>query len=112
LLPLFLRSRLYAAPQFLERRFGRSTQLAFAAFLLVANIFIDAVAGLYAGAMVGQVLFPAIPLWVIIDATSLVAGLYIAFGGLGAAVFNDAIQKMLPASGALESPEVGFEPTP
>lgn len=99
LLPLFLRSKLYTAPQFLERRFGRSTQLAFAGFLLLANIFIDAAAGLYAGAMVGQVLFPEIPLWVMIAVTSLVAGLYIAFGGLGAVVFNDAIQAALIIGG-------------
>ncbi len=99
LLPLFLRSKLYTAPQFLERRFGRSTQLAFAAFLLLANIFIDAAAGLYAGAMVAQVLAPEIPLWVIIATISLLAGLYIAFGGLGAVVYNDAIQAALIIGG-------------
>jgi SSS family solute:Na+ symporter len=95
LLPLFLRSRLYTAPQFLERRFGRSAQLGFAAFLLLANIFIDAAAALYAGAMVAQVLVPEIPLWAMIAVTSLIAGIYIAFGGLGAVVLNDAIQAAL-----------------
>ena len=45
-----MRSRLYPAPQFLERSFGRGTLLAFAAFLLLANIFINAAVGLYAGA--------------------------------------------------------------
>ena len=109
LLPLFLRSRLYTAPQFLERRFGRRTQLAFAAFLLLANIFIDAAAGLYASAMVAQVLVPEIPLWMIIVATSLVAGLYIAFGGLGAVVYNDAIQAALIIGGGATISWLAFQ---
>lgn len=94
-LPFYLKSQVYTAPQFLERRFGRGPRLAFSGFLLLANIFIDAAAALYAGAMVAQVLFPDIPLWLIIAVTSAVAGLYIFFGGLGAVVINDAIQAAL-----------------
>ena len=94
-LPFFLRAQVYTAPQFLELRFGRAARLGFAAFLLTANIFIDAAAALYAGALVGQVLFPEVPLWVTIAAAAAIAGVYIFFGGLGAVVLNDAIQAVM-----------------
>lgn len=95
ILPFYLRERVYTAPQYLEKRYGRRPRLIFTVFLLLANIFIDAAAALYAGAIVMQVLFPDIPLWVTIAVTAAAAGVYIAFGGLGAVVFNDAIQATL-----------------
>jgi SSS family solute:Na+ symporter len=95
LLPRYLAARVYTAPQFLEKRFGTPSKKVFSAFLLLANIFIDAAAALYAGAMVFQVLFPGIPLWLTVLWASLVAGLYIAFGGLDAVVLNDAVQAVL-----------------
>jgi len=99
LLPRYLAAKIYTAPQFLEKRFGRASKRVFSGFLLLANIFIDAAAALYAGAMVFQVLFPGIPLWITILAASLVAGLYIAFGGLDAVVLNDAVQAVLIMAG-------------
>lgn len=95
ILPRYLAARVFTAPQFLEKRFGRGTKRVFSAFLLVANIFIDAAAALYAGAMVFQVLFPEIPLGVTVLLASLIAGLYITFGGLDAVVLNDAVQAAL-----------------
>jgi SSS family solute:Na+ symporter len=95
LLPRYLAARVYTAPQFLEKRFGRPSKKVFSAFLLLANIFIDAAAALFAGAMVFQVLFPGVPLWLTVLLASLVAGLYIVFGGLDAVVLNDAVQALL-----------------
>lgn len=93
--PFYLRERVYTASQYLERQFGRRQRVIFTVFLLLANIFIDAAAALYAGAIVIQVLFPQIPLWVTIAFTATATDLYIFFGGLGAVVFNDAIQATL-----------------
>lgn len=95
LLPRYLAARVYTAPQFLEKRYGTASKKVFSGFLLLANIFIDAAAALYAGAMVFQVLFPGIPLWFTVLLASLIAGLYIAFGGLDAVVLNDAVQAVL-----------------
>jgi len=53
-----LRAQVYTAPQFLQHRFGRSARLGFSATLLVASIFIDAAAALYAGGAIVQALFP------------------------------------------------------
>lgn len=95
LLPRYLAARVYTAPEFLEKRFGPGSRRLFAGFLLTANIFIDAAAALYAGAVVLQVLFPGLPLWLIVAVTALIAGGYIVVGGLDAVVLNDAVQAVL-----------------
>ncbi len=95
MLPIFLRNRVVTAPEYLERRFDGWSRVLFSAFLLAANIFIDAAAALYAGATVMTVLFPGVPLWVIVAAAALVAGLYILIGGLEAVVLNDTLQAAL-----------------
>src|SRR5690606_10045811 len=77
ILPSFLRARIYTTPEFLERRYHRSVAILFSAFLLFANIFIDAAAALYAGGAVLHTLFPELPLWVPIYAAAALAGLYI-----------------------------------
>lgn len=94
-LPLYLRSEVYTSPEYLELRYGRPSKLMFSGFQLLTNILVDAAATLYAGAMIVQALYPGIPLWITIAATAGVAGVYIAFGGLGAVVINDALQAAM-----------------
>jgi SSS family solute:Na+ symporter len=100
-LPAFLRARVYTAPQYLEHRFDRRMRLVFSGFLLFANVFIDAAAALYAGATVIRVVLPGVPLEVTIVVISLMAGVYIVAGGLGAVVLNDALQALLVAVGGI-----------
>lgn len=95
ILPFYLEARIFTAPQFLEKRYDHRSKLIFSCFLLLANIFIDAAAALYAGAMVMQALFPSIPLWQTVAAAALIAGVYISFGGLDAVVLNDTVQALL-----------------
>jgi len=100
-LPVLLRARVYTAPQFLELRFDRKLRLAFSGFLLFANVFIDAAAALYAGATVIRVVLPGVPMWVTIGVISLLAGVYVFAGGLGAVVLNDALQALLVGAGGV-----------
>jgi SSS family solute:Na+ symporter len=99
MLPLFLRSRVVTAPEYLEKRYDRHSRVIFSGFLLVANTFIDAAAALYAGATVMRVLFPGVPLWTTIAVAALVSGLYILVGGLEAVVLNDTVQAALIIGG-------------
>jgi SSS family solute:Na+ symporter len=99
ILPFYLEARVFTAPQFLEKRYDHRAKLIFSGFLLLANIFIDAAAALYAGAMVMQVLFPAIPLWQTVAVAAAIAGIYIFFGGLDAVVLNDTVQALLILAG-------------
>jgi SSS family solute:Na+ symporter len=99
ILPFYLGAKVFTAPQFLEKRYDYRAKLIFSCFLLLANIFIDAAAALYAGAMVMQVLFPGIPLWQTVAVAALMAGGYIFFGGLDAVVLNDTVQALLILAG-------------
>jgi solute:Na+ symporter, SSS family len=99
ILPFYLEARVFTAPQFLEKRYDHRAKLIFSGFLLLANIFIDAAAALYAGAMVMQVLFPDIPLWQTVAVAAAIAGVYIFFGGLDAVVLNDTVQALLILAG-------------
>ena len=101
MLPPYLEAKVYTAPQFLQRRFDRRARRIFSAFLLLANIFIDAAAALYAGAVVMQVIFPQVPLWVTVAVAAAIAGVYIFFGGLDAVVLNDTVQAAVIFTGGV-----------
>ncbi|MGF1473844.1 MAG: sodium:solute symporter [Rubrobacteraceae bacterium] len=94
-LPFYLRSEIFTIPEFLERRYDRRTRLAFSGFNLFTNMFIDMAVALYAGALVFQTLFPAVPLWISVIVLALLAGVYTIFGGLGAVVISDSLQAVV-----------------
>jgi len=63
-------------------------------------IFYKPAAALYAGGMIVSVLLPGIPLWQTALVISLIAGIYIYFGGLDAVVLNDALQAFMILAGS------------
>ncbi|HON80581.1 MAG TPA: sodium/solute symporter [Spirochaetota bacterium] len=99
ILPVLYNTKIYTAPEYLKNRFDVRSQRVFSCFLLCANIFIDAAAALYAGGMIMKVLIPGIELWQSAWIISLIAGVYIIFGGLGAVVLNDTIQAFMIFAG-------------
>lgn len=92
--PIYLRSKVYTMPEFLERRFDRRSRYAFSGFTIVANLFVDAAGALYAGAVVIQTIYPNWPLWQIVLGIAIVAGAYTIVGGLAAVVITDTIQAI------------------
>jgi len=111
-LPVFLRSRIYTAPQYLEQRFGRAPRLAFSAMLLLTSMLVDAPGSLYAGAMVLKTLLPGVSIWITITVAAIAAGVYIAFGGLGAVVANDALQALLILAGGIAISVLAWQAVP
>ena len=99
ILPSFLNTRVYTAPEFLGRRYDDRSRLMFSGFLILANVFIDAASALYAGGMIMKVLFPGVPLWLTSAVISGIAGVYIIFGGLSAVVLNDVLQALVIFTG-------------
>jgi SSS family solute:Na+ symporter len=83
-LPAYLRARVFTLPEVLERRYDRRARYYFSALTLFLNIVVDTAGSLYAGALVLQLIVPSVPLWQIIAALALVAGIYTAAGGLAA----------------------------
>jgi SSS family solute:Na+ symporter len=111
-LPVFLRMRIYTAPQYLEERFGRGSRYAFSAMLLLTSMLVDAPGSLYAGAMVLKTLLPGVSIWVTITVAAISAGVYIAFGGLGAVVANDALQAVLILAGGVVIAVLAWQAVP
>ena len=111
-LPVFLRGRVYTAPEYLEQRFGRGSRLAFSGLLLVTSMLVDAPGSLYAGAMVLKILLPGVSIWITISVAAVAAGVYIAFGGLGAVVANDALQAILILAGGIVISVLAWQAVP
>ena len=99
-LPAYLRARVFTIPEYLERRYDRRSRYYFSALTLFLNIIVDTAGSLYAGGLVVQLILPDVPLWQIIAALALVAGLYTAAGGLAAVMYTDALQAVLLTLGA------------
>lgn len=101
LLPFIIRSQTFTMPEFLERRYDRRARLHFALLTLFLNIFVDSAAILYSGSLVGQLLLPGWPLWLIVTILACAAGLYTVLGGLRAVIYTEAVQAVVLIAGAL-----------
>ena len=101
LIPVYLNSRVYTMPEFLERRFDARSRYYFSGLTLVGNILIDTAGALYAGGILLKLIFPGLDLWLIILVLSLCAGAYTVLGGLKAVIYTDAIQTVLILIGAV-----------
>lgn len=100
LLPYIIRSQTFTMPEFLEHRYDRRARLHFALLTLLLNIFVDSAAILYSGSLVGQVLLPGWPLWLIVAILAGAAGLYTVLGGLRAVIYTEAVQAIVLLTGA------------
>jgi len=92
--PFYMRSKVSTVPEFLEKRYDTKTRRSFSGFNVLANLFLDAAGGLFAGAVVVQVLYPDVPLWISVGIFALLAGIYTIVGGLAAVIVTDAIQAV------------------
>ena len=99
-LPFYLKTQVFTMPEFLERRFDERSRYYFSALMIFMNIVIDTAAALYAGALVVQIVYPNIPLWVSVVILGILAGIYTIAGGLKAVVYTDAVQAVLLLIGA------------
>lgn len=78
MLPVFLRSRLFTVPAYLETRFDRRARWAYAGFTILTLMFIDAAGALYAGGIVISTVWPEVDLWQTSAALALLAGVWAA----------------------------------
>ena len=99
--PLFLGNRIATVPELLERRFDARLRKYLSAVSVVLGIFLDAAGSLYAGALVLQLFFPILPLWVSCAGIALFAGVYTAAGGLRAVAYTDVIQSLVLLGGSI-----------
>lgn len=109
-LPKFLSSGIYTIPEFLEYRYNKSARVIMATFTMIIYVFVAISAVIYSGAVVADTLFKDVILpggltinivtasWII----GILAGGYVAFGGLKACAWADLLQgSALMAGGVI-----------
>jgi SSS family solute:Na+ symporter len=89
--PLYLRSRIYTIPEFLERRFGWGLRAFLSANLLVINVLTKNAIDLWAGSLLFVLLFGWNQMAVMI-VLSVFTAIYTMKGGLRAVVYADMVQ--------------------
>jgi len=112
LLPFYIKSGAYTMPEFLEKRYDNRLRRSFSGLLIFFAIFVDAASPLYAGALVGLILFPGMDLWVGVIILAALAGVLSIFGGLGAVVISDTIQAVVLIIGGFIVFLLAFEAIP
>lgn len=98
--PTLLGNRITTLPELLERRFDARMRKYLSAVSVFLSIVLDTAGSLFAGALVLQVFFPALPLAATIAALAVFAGLYTAAGGLRAVVYTDVLQSLVLLAGS------------
>jgi SSS family solute:Na+ symporter len=101
LLPLYLKSKIFTIPEFLERRFDKRSRYYFSAICIIGNIFLDAAGALYAAALIMKLLFPSLDLQLIIIFFAVVAASYTIPGGLSSAINAELVQALILIVGSV-----------
>lgn len=107
--PFYMRSDVSTVPEFLEKRYDQRTRRTFSGFNILANLFLDSAGGLFAGAVVVQVVYPDVPIWISVAVFALLAGAYTIVGGLAAVIVTDAIQAITLIIGGTLVAVLAFE---
>ena len=66
-LPFYIKNGIYTIPEYLGRRFDNRSRTYFSFITIIGNVFLDAAATLYTGALVIKMIFPQVEMmWIII----------------------------------------------
>ena len=101
LLPLYIRSKVFTIPEFLEKRFDKRSRFYFSAICIIGNIFLDAAGALYASALIIKLIFPTADLQVIILIFAAISASYTIPGGLSSVIKTEIIQAVILIAGSL-----------
>lgn len=101
ILPLYLKSRIYTIPEFLEKRYDRRSRYYFSAICIIGNIFLDAAGALYAAALIIKLIMPEADLQMIIIIFAIIAASYTIPGGLSSAINAEIIQAAILILGSI-----------
>lgn len=101
LLPLYIRSKVFTIPEFLEKRFDKRSRFYFSAICIIGNIFLDAAGALYASALIIKLIYPQADLQVIIIVFALISASYTIPGGLSSVIKTELIQAVILIAGSV-----------
>ncbi len=100
-LPFYIKSGIYTIPEYLGRRFDNRSRKYFSFVTIIGNVFLDAGAALYTGALILNIIFPEIDMMWVIVAMALLGGVYTIIGGLSSAINADMIQSLILIVGSI-----------
>lgn len=106
-IPFLMSSRVYTAPEFLEKRFNRRMRIYFAAVTLIVNVFGFLGPILYGGALVLYALF-GMPIHLAILLIAISSAFWAIFGGLRAIAFTDVLTISIMLIGGLSVTVLGL----
>lgn len=101
ILPLYLKSKIFTIPEFLEKRFDKRSRYYFSAICIIGNIFLDAAGALYAAALIIKLILPEADLQMIIIVFAIIAASYTIPGGLSSAINAEIIQAAILILGSV-----------
>ncbi|MCI1778978.1 MAG: sodium:solute symporter [Bacteroidales bacterium] len=101
LLPLYIKSKIFTIPEFLEKRFDKRSRYYFSGICIIGNIFLDAAGALYAAALIIKLIFPDADLQMIIVVFAVIAASYTIPGGLSSAINAELIQAVVLIIGSI-----------
>jgi solute:Na+ symporter, SSS family len=100
-LPLYIKSKIFTIPEFLEKRFDKRSRYYFSAICIIGNIFLDAAGALYAAALIIKLILPEADLQTIIIVFAIIAASYTIPGGLSSAINAELIQAVVLILGSV-----------
>lgn len=107
-LPIYIKSKIYTMPEYLENRFDKRVKTVMAIFWLVVFIFVNLTSILYLGALAVRNMMGVDLIWGILG-LALFAAAYSIYGGLKAVAWTDVIQVVFLIGGGLVTTYVAFE---
>jgi SSS family solute:Na+ symporter len=100
-LPFYIKTGIYTIPGYLERRYDRRSSVYFSFITIIGNVFLDAAAALYTGALILKVIFPEVDTMYVIWIMAGIAGFYTIVGGLSSAIYADIIHTVVLIVGSI-----------
>ncbi len=100
-LPFYIKSGVYTMPEFLEKRYDKRPKTFFSIITIIGNVFLDAAAALYSGALIIRLIFPEADLSTVIYIMAIIAGSYTIFGGLSSAINAELVQAVILIIGSI-----------
>jgi SSS family solute:Na+ symporter len=107
-IPFLLASRVFTAPEFMERRFHPVLRQFFAILTIITNVVVFLAAVLYGGALALQSLF-GWGLWTSIISLAVVAGSWAIYGGLRSVAWTDFFTVIVMILGGLMVTWLGLD---
>ncbi len=106
--PFYLRSNVFTMPEFLERRFNRSSAVYLAGISIIAYILTKISVHLWAAAIVLERVVGWSPLKSAVVLV-IVTGVYTIAGGLSAVIYTEVVQTLVLLTGAIALTYLGLD---